>query len=239
MEWRDDGIIIGLRRHGEANVILEAMTRAHGRHLGLVRGGRGRRQAPLLQPGNAVDLTWRARLDEHLGTYAVEVTQVRAARFLGSAAALYALNTVAEHLRLLPERDPHGPLFEALDVIIAHLDEPATACALIARFELALLGDLGFGLDLETCAATGNNEDLVFVSPKSGRAVSRVAGEPYADRLLPLPCFLKPRAASQQCAPQLAEAFRLTGYFLERHVLQPRGLAMPESRAALLTLATG
>lgn len=237
MEWRDEGIIIGLRRHGEANVILEAMTRAHGRHLGLVRGGRGRRLAPLLQPGNAVELTWRARLDEHLGTYAVEVTDARAARFLASAAALYALNTVAEHLRLLPERDPHEPLYEALDIIIAHLETPATACALIARFELALLADLGFGLDLDACAATGSTQDLVWVSPKSGRAVGRLAGEPYRDRLLPLPDFLKSPGGPDAGAPLLADAFRLTGYFLERHVLQPRGLPMPDSRAALLALA--
>lgn len=237
MEWRDEGIIIGLRRHGEASLILEAMTRAHGRHMGLVRGGRSRRQAPLLQPGNAVELTWRARLDEHLGTYAVEVTQARAAGFLGSAAALYALDTVSAHLRLLPERDPHEPLYEALDVIIAHLDTPATACALIARFEVALLADLGFGLDLGACAATGGTQDLVYVSPKSGRAVSRSAGEPYRDRLLALPDFLKADAAGRGTA-SLADAFRLTGHFLERHVLQPRGLPMPESRAALLALAS-
>ena len=239
MEWRDEGIIIGLRRHGETSVILEAMTRAHGRHLGLVRGGRSRRQAPLLQPGNAVDLTWRARLDEHLGTYAVEVTEARAARFLGAAAPLYALNTVAEHLRLLPERDPHETLFAALEVIIAHLEAPATVCALIARFELALLADLGFGLDLDACAATGATQDLIFVSPKSGRAVSRVAGDPYRDRLLPLPDFLKATADTGASLPPLADAFRLTGYFLERHVLQPRGLSMPDSRAALLALAMG
>lgn len=238
MEWRDDGVIIGLRRHGESSVILEAMTRAHGRHLGLVRGGRGRRLQPILQPGNSVELTWRARLDEHLGNYTAEVTEARSATLLASAAALHALNTVAEHLRLLPERDPHEGLFEALCVILDHIAEARTASALIARFEVALLADLGFGLDLAECAATGETGDLVWVSPKSGRAVSREAGRPYADRLLPLPSFMAARSGTVSAdAGALTEAFRLTGYFLDRHVLQPRGLPMPDSRAALLALA--
>lgn len=238
MEWRDEGIIIGVRRHGESSAILEVMTRGHGRHLGLVRGGRGRQQAPLLQAGNGVEVTWRARLDEHLGTYAVEVTDSRAAGFLGNAAALYALATVSEHLRLLPERDPHESLFEALAIIVATLGDAKTSCALIARFELAVLRDLGFGLDLSACAATGETADLIWVSPKSGRAVSRGAGQPYQDRLLPLPVFLggttTARALTDAC---LGDALRLTGYFLERHVLEPRGLAMPGARAALFALA--
>ena len=115
MEWRDEGVIIGLKRHGETSVILEVMTLGHGRHLGLVRGGRSRRQAPALQPGNSVDLVWRARLDEHLGMYVAEPTTLRAARIIDSAPALHALNTITAHLRLLPERDPHGPLYGALE----------------------------------------------------------------------------------------------------------------------------
>ncbi|HRK24386.1 MAG TPA: DNA repair protein RecO [Beijerinckiaceae bacterium] len=235
MDWHDDGIIIGLRRHGETSVIVEAMTRSHGRHLGLVRGGRGRRHAPVLQPGNTVDLVWRARLDEHLGQYQVEPLVMRS-RFLDSAAALYALSVVSGHLRLLPERDPHEALYEAATVIFDHADDPATACALIARFERALLGDLGFGLDLDACAATGAAADLIYVSPKSGRAVSRDAGAPYADRLLALPDFLRNGGTSPMGA-DLAAAFRLTGHFLERHVFEPRGLSLPDQRAALLALA--
>jgi len=238
MEWRDEGVIIGVRRHGETSVIVEAMTRGHGRHLGLVRGGRGRRYAPMLQPGNSVELLWRARLDEHLGLYQIEALALRAARFIDSPAALYALNTIGAHLRLLPERDAHEPLYEALLVLIDHLAEPATACALLARFERTLLAELGFGLDRERCAATETDVDLIYVSPRSGRAVSRQAGAPYADRLLALPSFLRQHGPGAGMTPAcLADAFRLTGYFLERHVLEPRGLAMPLQRASLLHLA--
>ena len=237
MEWRDEGIILGMKRFGETSVILEAMTRSHGRHLGIVRGGRGRRLAPVLQPGNSVDLVWRARLDEHLGMYVVEPTMLRAAGMMESAGALHALNTVTTHLRLLPERDPHEPLFEAFQIILAHVSELTTACALIARLELALLGDLGFGLDLEECAATGTTQELIYVSPKSARAVCRSAGEPYKDRLLPLPDFMKDFRPDGSVTPTaLLDAFRLTGFFLERNVLGPRGLSMPDQRASLLAL---
>ena len=227
MEWRDEAVIIGLKRHGETSVILEAMTRGHGRHLGMVRGGRSRRQAPVMQPGNSVDLIWRARLDEHLGVYAVEATTLRAARLIDSAAALYAL---------LSERDPHEALYEALLIILDHLADALTVGALLARFERALLAELGFGLDLDACAATGATQDLVWVSPKSGRAVSRAAGAPYAERLLPLPGFLRDGDGGSPQAGDIAAALRLTGYFLERHVIAPRGLAMPDARAGLIAL---
>lgn len=236
MEWRDEGVIIGLKRHGETSVILEAMTRAHGRHLGLVRGGRSRRNAAALQPGNSVALTWRARLEDHLGMYEVEPVRLRAAGVIDSAAALYALGTVSAHLRLLPEREVHEGLYDALIVLIEHLDDARTTGALLARFERALLGELGFGLDLDTCAATGGRDALVFVSPKSGRAVSAEAGAPYAERLFPLPAFLN---GGESAVPEGAvrDALRITGHFLERRVLEPRGLAMPEQRNALVALA--
>src|SRR5690606_39079650 len=127
MEWHDEGIILGTRRHGETSIILEAMTAAHGRHLGLVRGGRSRRMQPLLQPGNRVGLVWRARLDEHLGHFQAEALELNAARLLSSAVAVRGIQTLAAHLRLLPERDPHPGLYEALGVIAAHLDDAATA----------------------------------------------------------------------------------------------------------------
>src|SRR5690606_8298420 len=186
MEWRDEGNILGTRRHSETSAILEVMTRAHGRHLGLVRGGRSRRMQPVLQPGNRVDLVWRARLDEHMGLYQVEPLELHAARLFDSACAVYGLQTLAAHLRLLPERDPHEDLYRTLALLVAHLDEPAAAGELIVRFELLVLDELGFGLDLARCAATGRGDDLAFVSPKSGRAVSREAGQPWAERMLPL-----------------------------------------------------
>lgn len=235
MEWRDEALIIGVRKHGETNVIVEAMTLSHGRHLGLVRGGRSRRMQPMLQPGNQVSLTWRARLDEHLGLYAVELTEPRAARLMASALALHGVNLLAALLRLLAERDPHPGLYEAASLIAEHLDDEKIAPALLVRFELGILAELGFGLDLSRCAATGTTDDLIYVSPKSGRAVSQRAGAPYQDRLLRLPGFLRSDASTEHPAPSdLGDAFELTGYFLGRDVFAPRGLDLPDSRRAYL-----
>ncbi|MDJ1156954.1 DNA repair protein RecO [Chelatococcus sp. SYSU_G07232] len=238
MEWRDDGIILGVKRHGEANVILELMTRDHGRHLGLVRGGRSSRLQPALQPGNGVTVAWRARIEEHLGHFAIEGSEMRAARFIDSALALYGLANLTALLRLLPERDPHPPIFEALSVLVDKLDDPDIAPALMARFELAMLAELGFGLDLGECAATGATQELVYVSPRSGRAVSAAAGEPYRDKLLALPAFLREGPVlAPPTPPDIAAGFALTGFFLNRRVFEPRGLSLPEARARFVDLA--
>lgn len=234
MEWRDEGIILGVRRHGETSIILEVMTRAHGRHLGMVRGGRSRKQQPVLQAGNRVDLVWRARLDEHLGTFQAEAIELNAARLFDSAVAVFGLQTVAAHMRLLPERDLHPGLYDALALLITHLDEPLLAGELVARFEVMILEELGFGLDLSECAATGARTGLVYVSPKSGRAVSRDAGAPWHDKMLALPDFLVAGAGRRADPAAFDSAFRLTGFFLTRHVYEPRGLAEPEARAGFL-----
>ena len=163
MEWTDIGIVLGTRRHGEANAILELMTRAHGRHLGLVRGGAGSRMKPVLQAGNIVSATWRARLDEHLGHFTVEGIDLRAAAFMPSAHAVYGATHLAALCRLLPERDPHESVYEVLDGALGQLGDPAVVAVLVARFELQLLAELGFGLDLSACAATGGILDLVYV----------------------------------------------------------------------------
>lgn len=234
MEWHDEGIILGTRCHGETSAIVEAMTQGHGRHLGLVRGGRSRRMQPLLQPGNRVELTWRARLDEHLGTFKVEPLALNAARLLAGATGVYGVQMLAAHLRLLPERDPHAGLYRTLSVIIGHLDEPAVAAELMVRFELLLLEELGFGLDLTQCAATGCRDELAYVSPRTGRAVSREAGQPWHDRLLALPAFLGEESRQAADPAALAEAYRLTGFFLHRHVYEPRGMSEPEERTGFL-----
>jgi DNA repair protein RecO (recombination protein O) len=234
MEWRDEAIVLGTRKHGETSVILEVMTLAHGRHLGLVRGGRSRKQQPTLQAGNRVEVLWRARLDEHLGTFQAEPIALNAARLFDSAAGIYAIQTLAAHLRLLPERDPHASLYEALKIMLEHLDEPASAGELVVRFELLVLEELGFGLDLLACAATGSRVDLAYVSPKSGRAVSRAAGAPWHDKMLALPPFLQTGSGIRADRMALQEAFRLTGFFLERSVYEPRGIAPPEARAGFL-----
>ncbi len=234
MEWRDEGIIIGVRRHGETSIILEVMTRAHGRHLGLVRGGRSRKLQPVLQAGNRVDLVWRARLDEHLGTFQAEAIELNAARLFDSAVAVFGLQTVAAHMRLLPERDLHPGLYDALALLITHLDEPLLAGELVARFEVMILEELGFGLDLSECAATGAHSELVYVSPKSGRAVSRAAGAPWHDRMLALPDFLVAGPGRRADPAAFDNAFRLTGFFLTRHVYEPRGVDEPEARVGFL-----
>jgi DNA repair protein RecO (recombination protein O) len=238
MQWCDEAVILGSRSHGETSVILEVLTRWHGRHLGIVRGGRSRRLAPSLQPGNLAEITWRARLETHLGTFLVEAEDLRAAAMLCSPAALYAFATLAAHLRLLAEREPHPALYDALRVLGEHLSEPAIAAPLVLRFELALLAELGFGLDLSACAATGVREDLAYVSPRSGRAVSAAAGQPYAEKLFALPSFLVgTHDREMPAAPDIAAGFRLTGFFLARHVHEPRGIKMPEARERFLSLA--
>lgn len=243
MQWTDDGVVLGLRRQGETGVILEVMTRGHGRHLGLVHGGRSRRMQPVLQTGNHVRLTWRARLDESLGAFAVEPLESAAARLMGSGLALYGVTHMAALLRLLPERDPHAALYEAGRVLIAHLHEPEIAPALMVRFELAILAELGFGLDLSACAATGGNDALIYVSPRTGRAVSASAGEPFRDRLLALPAFLRDRTdpGSGFTLPDradVAKGFTLTGYFLDQHIWGPRAVAPLEERARFVALGT-
>jgi DNA repair protein RecO (recombination protein O) len=230
MQWTDEGIVLGVKRHGEASGILELMTRDHGRHLGLVRGGFGTRLKPILQPGNSVSATWRARLDEHLGHYTVEPTNLRAAGFFGAPHAIYGVSHLAALMRLLPERDPHAGLYAVFADLLDRLDDPQWAAPMVVRFELQLLAELGFGLDLTQCAATGARAELVYVSPKSGRAVSRGAGAPYADKLLHLPEFLRDAQAPADSS-DLAHGFALTGFFLTRHVLEPRGLMLADERA--------
>ncbi|WIY53983.1 DNA repair protein RecO [Devosia sp. YIM 151766] len=233
MEWTGEALLIGVRRHGESSLVVEAMVAGRGRHLGLVRGGRSTRLAATLQPGNNVQLTWRARLEDHLGTFTVELLQARAAGLIADRKRLYLAQTVCEHLHLLPERDPHDRLLAlALDLI----DHDPDAAAL-ARFELVLLDELGFGLDLESCAATGVTEDLTHVSPKSGRAVSRAAAAPYKDRLLPLPSFLSARGNASP--DDLRDALRLTGHFLDLHLWSARRIDPPATREPLIDLLTG
>ncbi|CDP54355.1 DNA recombination and repair protein RecO [Devosia sp. DBB001] len=230
MEWTGEGLLIGVRRHGETSVIAEAMVLGRGRYLGLVRGGRSRQQAATLQPGNSVQLTWRARLEDHLGTFAIELLQPRAAELIADRARLYMSQLLTEHLRLLPERDPHDRL---LMEAVRLLDGPVSGEKL-ARFEMRLLEELGFGLDLESCAVTGNTGELTHVSPRTGRAVCREAAEPYLDRLFRLPAFLRGEGTA---TPQdVADAFAISGHFLDMHVWHPRQIEPPAVRGVLVEM---
>jgi DNA repair protein RecO (recombination protein O) len=240
MEWTDEGIVLGVRRHGESSAIVELLTRQHGRHLGLVRGGAGSRMRPLLQPGNSVTAVWRARLDEHLGTYALEGTRLRAATLLASSHAVYGVTHLAALARLLPERDPHEDIYEMLERTLDEFDDAGVAAVRLVRFELAMLAELGFGLDLENCVATGETTDLIYVSPKSGGAVSRSAGEPWRDRLLRLPAYLREgeRGDNGWSEQDLRDGFRITGLFLLRNVLEPRGQGHSDAREGFINAVT-
>lgn len=230
MEWTDDAIILSARKHGERAVIVDALTRRHGRHAGLVRGGAGRRMRGVLEPGNEVDLRWRARLDGHLGNFSVELQRPRASQMMADPLRLAGLSAVCALTQTcLPEREPHTPVFEGFRALLDAMLTAELWPAVMVRFELGLLAELGFGLDLGVCAATGASEDLVFVSPRSGRAVSGAAGRPYARRLLALPAFLlSPEAGAG--LQEITDGFALTGFFLGRHVMQPHGRKMPPAR---------
>jgi DNA repair protein RecO (recombination protein O) len=230
MHWTDEAIVLGVKRHGEASGILELMTREHGRHLGMVRGAFGTRMKPILQIGNSVSATWRARLDEHLGNFAVEGLRLRASDYFAAPHAIYGLTHLAALMRLLPERDPHAALYADFESLLERLGDATAVAPAVARFELQLLSELGFGLDLTQCAATGTRGELIYVSPKSGRAVSRAAGAPYAERMLALPAFMRGDDAPAS-ARDVADGFALTGFFLTRYVLEPRGLMLADERA--------
>jgi DNA repair protein RecO (recombination protein O) len=234
MHWSEEAVVLGVRRHGETSAIVDLLTRGHGRHLGLVRGGRSRRLRPVLQPGNLVLANWRARLEDQLGTFTVEPVAMRAAGLIADPFKLAGLSSLTGLSQVLPEREPHPRLYDALSVALAALDDDEVWPAVLARFELGLLDELGFGLDLTCCAATGAQDDLVFVSPRTGRAVSAAAGAPYRDRLFALPAFLRDARPGHPTPEEVIAGLRLTGHFLQRHILEPRDLAAPGARALLI-----
>jgi DNA repair protein RecO (recombination protein O) len=238
MQWQDEGIVLSVRPHGETAVIVNLLTRDHGRHAGLVFGGRSRKLRPVLQTGNHVDAQWTGRLAEDLGSLTVELRRGHAADAMADPRALAALMAIADLGRLLADRDPHPNLFEITLFLLGFLDDATVWPALYARWELALLDELGVGLDLERCASTGATHDLIYVSPKSGRAVSAVAGAPYRDRLLPLPAFLRRRRpgllAADVTRAAVLEALTLTGAFLTTRVFHPRELTGSDARSYLI-----
>jgi DNA repair protein RecO (recombination protein O) len=233
MLWQDEGIILAVRRHGESAAVVSVFTAGHGRHAGLVRGGASRRARPVQQIGNRVQATWRARLAEQLGSFSLELARPVAALLLDRPDRLAGLCAACALLEAgLPERDPHPNLYSSLGELIDALLQDGAWCERYVRFELELLAELGFGLDLGRCAVTGGSADLAFVSPRSGRAVSRAAAGAYVERLLPLPAFLVGGGPAD--AAQLRAGLQLTGAFLRRHLFEVHDRAAPRARQLLL-----
>ena len=234
LEWHDQAIVISARPHGEAAAVVQLLTSAHGRHAGLVHGGQGRRNRGVLQPGNQVKATWRARLADHLGIFACELESSHAAQLMDAPDRLAALASAAAICEgALPEREPHPACFDGFMALLAALKDEHWAEAYVG-WEVGLLAEIGFGLDLASCAAGGANDQLAYVSPRTGRAVSLAAGEPYRDRLLALPGFLIGRGDGGRA--EVAQGLRLTGHFLDRFVYRPHDRTLPPPRRRLAAM---
>jgi len=234
MEWNDTGIVLAARPHGESSAIVSLLTKDRGRHVGLMRGGRSKRNRGILEPGNVVAATWRARLAEHLGNYQCELTRARAAGLLDDPLRLVALQAACATMETaLPERHPYPYLFDGLNDLLDAIGNIDGWLQTYVRWEVAVLRELGFGLDLSACAATGQEHDLTYVSPRTGRAVSQEAAQPYKDKLLILPEFLIVSGVEASRADILA-GFRLTGWFLQHHALAAVSGRMPPARERMI-----
>ncbi|WP_323769830.1 DNA repair protein RecO [Antarctobacter sp.] len=235
MDWRDTGILLSTKKHGETSLILDVFTPGHGRHAGVLRGGTSRKLAPHLQPGAQLDLAWRARLEDHIGSYTAEPQRSRAAAALGDRVALAGLNTVTALLAFcLPEREPHPALYSRSETLLDLLDRPDLWPLAYLNWELALLDEMGFGLDLTTCAVTGATDNLTYVSPRTGRAVTAQAAGDWADRLLPLPPILLGHGEAEDS--DILDGLTTTGFFMENRLAPDlRDKPLPAARSALIT----
>lgn len=236
MEWREEGILLSVRRHGEHTAIIDMFTEGHGRHSGVVRGATSRKMTPILQPGAQLDVTWRARLDEHIGSFAVEPVRSRAAAIMGDRLALAGLNSITSLLRFaLAEREPHAALYRRSLALLDALAATERWPEFYLNWEVSLLSELGFGLDLSACAVTGATTDLAYISPRTGRAVSREGAGDWADRLLPLaPSLL---GQGEGSPVEILAGLEVTGYFLAERVAPALGdRPLPEARQRLCDL---
>jgi DNA repair protein RecO (recombination protein O) len=234
MEFEDDAFVLAARAHGEAGAIVELLTGRHGKYAAHVAGGASRRMKPFLQPGARVVARYRARVADQLGSAMLEPEGEGPAALFDDPLALAGLSAAAAVAAgALPEREPHPGAFLAFEALTAALADPAIWPAVFVRFEAGLLQDLGFGLDFSKCAATGTTDDLIYVSPRTGRAVSKGAGEPYKDRLLALPPFML-SSQSRLCAGDVGAGLDLTGHFLEAFIFNPLNRPLPPARLWLL-----
>jgi len=236
MDWQDTGTVLNARRHGENSAILQVFTEAHGLHAGVVRGATSRKNAPNLQPGTQVAVTWRARLEDHLGSFTVEPVQSRAAVLMSGRLELAALNAITALLSFtLPEREPHPRLYRRTVALLDMIGESDTWPLAYLHWELGLLDEMGFGLDLSRCAVTGATDGLTYVSPKSGRAVSEAGAGQWKDQLLPLPdCLL---SAGDSSDGGVTSGLTTTGYFLKTRLAPALGdRPLPPARQRLTDL---
>ena len=223
MEWIDEGIVLSARPHGESAAVVTVLTAEHGRHAGLVAGGQGHKAQPVLQIGNHVTARWRARLLDHLGNYTCDLVMSHAAAWLDEPEILTIIASACVVTEAsLPERQPMPGVYAGLLALLSLRDADLWGPAYV-KWEMSLLQALGYGLDLSQCAADGTAHDLAYVSPRTGRAVSRRAGEPYHEKLFPLPSFLLGTGEWQPV--DIEHGLKLTGHFLSRHVF-----AHPHSR---------
>lgn len=238
MEWSDDGIILRVTRHGESDVVLDALTPSNGRWCGYVKGGAGRRKRGELQVGNSVYLVWRSRIEENLGRFTTELTHSPLGIVMQEPFRLAAMTAACATLgSCLSEREPHPEIYHAFKALMTLLeDEGCTAegaAMALVKLELGLLSELGFGLDLSECAATGVRTNLTYVSPKSARAICAEAGKPYHDKMLILPAFLLDSEAA--CTVQdITAGLALTGYFLHRNIWHVQGQGIPPARGRFI-----
>ena len=232
MEWHDRAFVLAARRHGESGVIVELLTGEHGRHAGLVRGGQSPKSRAVLQSGNEVAAVWRGRLSEHLGTIGCELLRPYAAGLLDDPDRLAGLTAAAALITAaLPEREPYPHVFASFEGLLRALDSGIDWPAHYVAWERDLLAELGFGLDLGRCAVSEATTDLAYVSPRTGRAVSRAAGLAYRDKLLVLPRFLWCDEPADR--HQIELGMMLTGHFLVHHVFVPQGRTLPAARSRL------
>ncbi len=236
MEWSDNAIVLACRAHGDGHAVVDLFTPEHGRWAGLVYGGQGRRMAPILQPGNLVTANWRGRLGDSLGTYTLELSHPLAAELMADRLSLAGLSAAcAVAATCLPERQEHPRIYASMSVLLASFEDIDIWPALMARWELGLLADLGFGLTLDRCAATGESDDLIYVSPKSACAVSREAGHLYRNKMLPLPPFIKGEQGDIT-KDDVLDGLQTTGYFIETRILHLSNRALPGARVRVLEL---
>jgi len=236
MEWTDQGILLSTRRHGEGAAIIDVLTQNHGRHAGLVRGGGARKMAATLQPGNQISLSWRARVEDQLGTFSVELFEARSGIFIASREKLYVFNALSSLLaRYLPEREPNIALYTACIELLELMRSGAFWQHKYCLLEFEMLDVLGYGADRFTCAVTGSTQELHYISPMSGRAVSKKGATGYEDRLLPYPKIFTRKELSAIPAEEFHQSLRVSGYFFENKIPTAKGL-LPHARQRLLDL---